>query len=103
MNINAKVDWVGTPRRYTYVENEIEYDALSIDFTLQDDDERYKLLILKYEQETRYEIKQYRVKPGKQKPYPVDTDYVFTNKTIPLIDTILQDPYVQSYFGQTQA
>lgn len=99
MNIDAHVDWIGTARQHAYEENGVHHHASSIDFTLTDDDNRYKLVIYITKDNTtstRYEIKQYGTKPGRNKPFLMDTEYVFENKPIPLIETILRDPYVQT-------
>ncbi|MDR2993404.1 MAG: DUF3910 family protein [Bacillus cereus] len=36
MNVQAKVDWIGTPKPYIY-KDEVTYDATSIDFSLAGD------------------------------------------------------------------
>jgi hypothetical protein len=95
MNLQQKPDWIGTPRTHEYEENGQRYKMISIDFTLENDDARYKLVITANERETIYEFKQYITKEGKQKPFLTATDYVWKNETIPLIDAILADPYVQ--------
>jgi hypothetical protein len=101
MDFNAKPDWIGTPRKHSYEENGILYKSLSVDFTLPDDDNRYKLVVQTTEQNgissTRYEFKQYGTAPGRQKPFMMDMDYAWENETIPLIDRILNDPYVQAF------
>ena len=43
MNVQAKVDWIGTPKPYIY-KDEVTYNATSIDFSLAGDDNRYKLI-----------------------------------------------------------
>ncbi|WP_379970530.1 DUF3910 family protein [Ectobacillus sp. sgz5001026] len=94
---DIKPDWVGTPRKHSYEENGIIHTAISIDFSLRGDDTRYKLVIQIEGENKRYEIKQYGSIKGAQKPFLKDTDYRYENKTSPLIDAILSDPYVQ-YF-----
>ena len=71
MNVQAKVDWIGTPKPYIY-KDEVTYNATSIDFSLAGDDNRYKLIVLKSENNTHYQIVQYGIKPGSQKPFPID-------------------------------
>ncbi|WP_028402089.1 DUF3910 family protein [Ectobacillus panaciterrae] len=101
MNLNAKPDWIGTPRQHAYEENGIQHKAVSVDFTLENDDNRYKLVMQTTIRDgvssASYELKQYGTAPGRQKPFMMDTDYVWEDQTIPLIDTILNDPYVQSF------
>ncbi|PHA01318.1 hypothetical protein COE51_04885 [Bacillus pseudomycoides] len=99
MNINAKVDWIGTPTPYIY-KDDVTYDATAIDFSLEHDDNRYRLIVLQQDKGVQYKIIQYGVKPGGQKPFPIDTGHHYKNKTIPLIEMILQDPYVQSVLEQ---
>lgn len=99
MDINANVDWIGTPTPYIY-KDAVTYDATAIDFSLEHDDNRYRLIILQRGKDVEYRIIQYGVKPGGQKPFPIDTGFHFKNKTIPLIEMILQDPYVQSILQQ---
>ncbi|MFV0915408.1 DUF3910 family protein, partial [Enterococcus faecium] len=53
MNVQAKVDWIGTPKPYIY-KDEVTYDATSIDFSLAGDDNRYKLIVLSFEENTHY-------------------------------------------------
>ena len=55
MNVQAKVDWIGTPKPYIY-KDEVTYNATSIDFSLAGDDNRYKLIVLKSENNTHYKI-----------------------------------------------
>jgi len=55
MNVQAKVDWIGTPKPYIY-KDEVTYDATSIDFSLTNDDNRYKLIVLSSEENTHYKI-----------------------------------------------
>lgn len=94
---DTKPDWVGTPRKHSYEEGGITHTGISIDFSLPNDDTRYKL-VLQIEGETWcYEIKQYGHAPGAQKPFLKDTAYRYENKTVPLIDAILSDPYVQHF------
>ncbi len=50
MNVQAKVDWIGTPKPYIY-KDEVTYNATSIDFSLAGDDNRYKLIVLKSEKQ----------------------------------------------------
>lgn len=90
MNIHAKPDWIGTPRRYYEEQTEV----LAIDFSLENNDNRYRLIIRTNGTGVQYECKQYGVKPGSQKPYPIDIP--FTNDMMPLVETILQDPYVKA-------
>ncbi|MFX3622934.1 MAG: DUF3910 family protein [Ectobacillus sp.] len=101
MDTQAKIDWIGTPRRHSYEENRAQHFSMSVDFTLEQDDNRYKLIMQTVSQNgrsnTTYEIKQYGTKPGAQKPFIIDTGYTFKNETIPLIEAILQDPYVASF------
>ena len=63
MNVQAKVDWIGTPKPYIY-KDEVTYDATSIDFSLAGDDNRYKLIVLSFEENTHYKFVQYGVKPA---------------------------------------
>lgn len=93
MNVQAKVDWVGTPKPYIY-KDDVTYDAIAIDFSLANDDNRYKLIVLKSEENTHYKIVQYGIKPGSQKPFPIDIP--FEQGMLPLIEQILNDPYVQA-------
>ena len=51
MNVQAKIDWIGTPKPYIY-KDEVTYNATSIDFSLAGDDNRYKLIVLKSEKYT---------------------------------------------------
>lgn len=99
MDINASVNWIGTPKLYIY-EDDITYDAVAIDFSVEQDDDRYKLIILKHENDVQYKITKYGVKPGAQKPFPIDTGLHYKNETTPLIKMILQDPYVQAVLQQ---
>ncbi len=50
MNLQAKIDWIGTPKSYLYKDDDMTYDATSIDFSIEQDDNRYKLLILKHDE-----------------------------------------------------
>ncbi|MDM5190818.1 DUF3910 family protein [Bacillus sp. DX4.1] len=93
MNINAKVDWIGTPKPYIY-KDDVAYDAIAIDFSLEHDDKRYKLIALQRGEHVQYKLVQYGVKPGSQKPFPIDLP--FKDEMLPLIEGILQDPYVQA-------
>lgn len=99
MDINASVNWVGTPKLYIY-EDDVTYDATAIDFSVEQDDDRYKLIILKHGNDVHYKITKYGVTPGAQKPFPIDTGHHYRNETIPLIERILQDPYVQTVLQQ---
>lgn len=90
MNIHAKPDWIGTFRRYYEEQTEV----LAIDFSLENNDNRYRLIIRTNSTGVQYKCKQYGVKPGSQKPYPIDIP--FTNDMMPLVETILQDPYVKA-------
>ncbi|EEL48414.1 DUF3910 family protein [Bacillus mycoides] len=94
MNPNAKVDWIGTPKPYIY-KDDVTYDATAIDFSLEKDDNRYKLIVLKHEQSFQYKFVQYGTKPGSQKPFPIDIP--FQDGMFPLVERILQDPYVQAF------
>ncbi|ABS23965.1 DUF3910 family protein [Bacillus cytotoxicus] len=94
MNLQAKIDWIGTPKSYLYKDDDMTYDATSIDFSIEQDDNRYKLLILKHDEKTHYKMIQYGVKPGSQKPFPIDIP--FRTDMLPFINKILQDPYVQA-------
>ncbi|WP_026594001.1 DUF3910 family protein [Bacillus sp. UNC437CL72CviS29] len=87
MNLNAKIDWIGTPKPY--------HDGTTIDFSLEHDDNRYKLIVLNYDQSVQYKFVQYGIKPGSQKPFPIDIP--FQEEMLPLIERILQDPYVQAF------
>ena len=62
MNVQAKVDWIGTPKPYIY-KDEVTYDATSIDFSLAGDDNRYKLIVLSFEENTHYKFVQYGSNP----------------------------------------
>ncbi|WP_416828351.1 DUF3910 family protein [Ectobacillus polymachus] len=101
MHVNdTKPDWIGTPRKHTYEKEGIAHTDISIDFSIPNDDTRYKLIVQIKEGTTKtshYEIKQYGVAAGAQKPFLQDTNYVFENKTISLIDAILSDSYVQHF------
>lgn len=90
MNIHAKPDWIGTPRRY----HDEQTEVIAIDFSLENNDNRYRLIMRTSSTGVHYECKQYGVKPGAQKPYPIDIP--FTHEMLPLVETILQDPYVQA-------
>ncbi|WP_369901784.1 DUF3910 family protein [Bacillus manliponensis] len=99
MDINKPVNWIGTPKAYIY-KDDITYDAVAIDFAVEQDDARYKLIILKHHNDMQYKIIKYGVKPGAQKPFPIDTGQHYKNETNPLIESILQDPYVQMVLQQ---
>ncbi|WP_309444153.1 DUF3910 family protein, partial [Bacillus paranthracis] len=43
MNVQAKVDWIGTPKPYIY-KDKVTYDATSIDVLLAGDNNSYKLI-----------------------------------------------------------
>lgn len=100
MNLQEKVDWVGTPKPYIY-KDDVTYDAIAIDFSLANDDNRYKLIVLGHEENTHYKIVQYGIKPGSQKPFPIDIP--FEQGMLPLIEQILNDPYVQAILKQTRS
>lgn len=100
MNVQAKVDWIGTPKPYIY-KDEVTYNATSIDFSLAGDDNRYKLIVLKSENNTHYKIVQYGIKPGSQKPFPIDIP--FEQNMLPIIEQILHDPYVQAILKETHS
>ncbi|MEH7459925.1 DUF3910 family protein [Bacillus sp. JJ1127] len=93
MNVRAKIDWIGTPKPYIY-KDDVTYDATAIDFSLEQDDNRYKLIVLKHHEKIHYKIVQYGIKPGSQKPFPIDIP--FQEEMLPLVERILQDPYVQA-------
>ncbi|MES5891562.1 MULTISPECIES: DUF3910 family protein [Bacillus cereus group] len=99
MNLQAKVDWIGTPKPYIY-KDEVTYDATSIDFSLTNDDNRYKLIVLKSEKNTHYKLVQYGIKPGSPKPFPIDIP--FEQGMLPLIEQILNDPYVQAILKEAR-
>ena len=99
MNLQAKVDWVGTPKPYIY-KDDVTYDAIAIDFSLTNDDNRYKLIVLKSEENTHYKLVQYGIKPGSQKPFPIDIP--FEQEMLPLIEQILNDPYVQAILKEAR-
>ncbi len=99
MNVQAKVDWVGTPKPYIY-KDDVTYDAIAIDFSLTNDDNRYKLIVLYHEENTHYKLVQYGIKPGSQKPFPIDIP--FEQEMLPLIEQILNDPYVQAILKKTR-
>lgn len=99
MNAQAKVDWIGTPKPYIY-KDEVTYDATSIDFSLAGDDNRYKLIVLGHEGNIHYKIVQYGIKPGSQKPFPIDIP--FEQAMLPLVEQIVNDPYVQATLKQTR-
>ncbi|MED0960056.1 DUF3910 family protein [Bacillus paramycoides] len=99
MNLRAKVDWVGTPKPYIY-KDDVTYDAIAIDFSLTNDDNRYKLIVLDYEENTHYKIVQYGIKLGSQKPFPIDIP--FEREMLPLVEQILHDPYVHAILNSTQ-
>ncbi|ARX69077.1 DUF3910 family protein [Bacillus thuringiensis] len=100
MNVQEKVDWIGTPKPYIY-KDEVTYNATSIDFSLAGDDNRYKLIVLKSENNTHYKIVQYGIKPGSQKPFPIDIP--FEQNMLPIIEQILHDPYVQEILKETHS
>lgn len=100
MNLQAKVDWVGTPKPYIY-KDDVTYDAIAIDFSLTNDDNRYKLIVLNYEENTHYKIVQYGIKPGSQKPFPIDIP--FEREMLTLVEQIVNDPYVQAILKQTRS
>ncbi|CAM3950202.1 DUF3910 family protein [Bacillus paramycoides] len=100
MNSQAKVDWVGTPKPYIY-KDDVTYNAIAIDFSLTNDDNRYKLIVLGHEANTHYKIVQYGIKPGSQKPFPIDIP--FDQEMLPLVEQILNDPYVQAILKQTRS
>ncbi|MDM5435863.1 DUF3910 family protein [Bacillus hominis] len=100
MNLQEKVDWVGTPKPYIY-KDDVTYDAIAIDFSLANDDNRYKLIVLGHEENAHYKIVQYGIKPGSQKPFPIDIP--FEQGMLPLIEQILNDPYVQAILKQTRS
>lgn len=100
MNVQANVDWIGTPKPYIY-KDEVTYNATSIDFSLAGDDNRYKLIVLKSENNTHYKIVQYGIKPGSQKPFPIDIP--FEQNMLPIIEQILHDPYVQAILKETHS
>ncbi|CRH97603.1 Uncharacterised protein [Streptococcus pneumoniae] len=77
------------------------YNATSIDFSLAGDDNRYKLIVLKSENNTHYKIVQYGIKPGSQKPFPIDIP--FEQNMLPIIEQILHDPYVQAILKETHS
>ena len=91
MNVQAKVDWIGTPKPYIY-KDEVTYDATSIDFSLAG--------VLKSEENTHYKFVQYGIKPGSQKPFPIDIP--FEQNMLPIIEQILHDPYVQAVLKETR-
>ncbi|KEK25424.1 DUF3910 family protein [Bacillus gaemokensis] len=93
MNLNAKIDWIGTLKPYIY-KDDVTYDAIAIDFSLEQDDSRYKLIVLNHHEHTHYKLVQYGIKPGSQKPFPIDIP--FQEEMLPLIERILQDPYIQA-------
>lgn len=100
MNLQEKVDWVGTPKPYIY-KDDVTYDAIAIDFSLTNDDNRYKLIVLNYEENTHYKIVQYGIKPGSQKPFPIDIP--FEREMLTLVEQIVNDPYVQAILKQTRS
>lgn len=100
MNLQAKVDWVGTPKPYIY-KDDVTYNAIAIDFSLTNDDNRYKLIVLGHEANTHYKIVQYGIKPGSQKPFPINIP--FNQEMLPLVEQILNDPYVQAILKQTRS
>ncbi|HDR7793038.1 TPA: DUF3910 family protein [Bacillus luti] len=99
MNVQAKVDWIGTPKPYIY-KDEVTYDATSIDFSLTGDDNRYRFIVLKSEENTHYKLVQYGIKPGSQKPFPIDIP--FEQGMLPIVEQILRDPYVQTVLKDTR-
>ncbi|EEL68077.1 hypothetical protein bcere0026_49580 [Bacillus mycoides] len=99
MNVQAKVDWVGTPKPYIY-KDDVTYDAIAIDFSLTNDDNRYKLIVLKSEENTHYKLVRYGIKPGSQKPFPIDIP--FEQEMLPLIKQILNDPYVEAILKEAR-
>ncbi|WP_410984254.1 DUF3910 family protein [Bacillus cereus] len=94
MNPNTKVDWIGTPKPYIY-KDDVTYNATAIDFSLEHDDNRYKLIVLKHDQSVQYKFVQYGIKPGSQKPFPIDIP--LQEEMLPLVERILQDPYVRAF------
>ncbi|MBO9129978.1 DUF3910 family protein [Bacillus sp. 165] len=100
MNLHQKPDWIGTPRTYEYDEDGQHYTMISIDFTLANEDARYKLVITSNDKEATYELKQFLTKAGSQKPFLSGTSYIWKNETVPLIDAILADSYVQAVLHQ---
>ncbi len=100
MNIQAKVDWVGTPKPYIY-KDDVTYDAIAIDFSLTNDDNRYKLIVLSDEETTHYKLVQYGIKPGSQKPFPIDIP--FEQNMLPIIKQILHDPYVKAVLQESRS
>ncbi|MED1409463.1 MULTISPECIES: DUF3910 family protein [Bacillus] len=100
MNLQSAVDWVGTPKPYIY-KDDVTYDAIAIDFSLANDDNRYKLIVLNHEENAHYKIVQYGITPGSQKPFPIDIP--FEREMLPLIEQILNDPYVQAILNQTRS
>ncbi|MBC6973882.1 DUF3910 family protein [Bacillus sp. Xin] len=94
MNPNAKVDWIGTPKPYIY-KDDVTYNATAIDFSLEHDDNRYKLIVLKHDQSVQYKFVQYGIKPGSQKPFPIDIP--LQEEMLLLVERILQDPYVRAF------
>ncbi|MBD5796457.1 hypothetical protein BHU24_11915 [Bacillus pseudomycoides] len=93
MNPHAKIDWIGTPKPYIY-KDDVTYVGATIDFSLEHDDNRYKLIVLKHDQSVQYKFVQYGTKPGSQKPFPIDIP--FQEEMLLLVERILQDPYVQA-------
>ena len=94
-DVQAKVDWIGT-KPYIY-KDEVTYNATSIDFSLAGDDNRYKLIVLKSENNTHYKIVQYGIKPGSQKPFPIDIP--FEQNMLPIIEQILHDVCTRNIKG----
>ena len=64
-------------------------------------DNRYKLIVLSFEENTHYKFVQYGVKPGSQKPFPIDIP--FEQNMVPIIEQILHDPYVQAILKETRS
>nr|MCX3324536.1 DUF3910 family protein [Bacillus paranthracis] len=61
----------------------------------------YKLVVLSSEENTHYKIVQYGIKPGSQKPFPIDIP--FKQNMLPIIEQILHDPYVQAILKETRS
>ncbi|UOY91109.1 hypothetical protein MUG87_11070 [Ectobacillus sp. JY-23] len=64
MNVNATPDWIGLPRKQDH--------TLFVDFTLTDDDARYKLIV----EDNVPRILQYKPIPGRPKPLLEPASYV---------------------------
>ena len=99
MNVQAKVDWIGTPKPYIY-KDEVTYDATSIDFSLTNDDNRYKLIVLSSEENTHYKNRPIWNQTRLTKPFPIDIP--FEQNMLPIIEQILHDPYVQAILKETR-